>query len=140
MKHFFHSKNLMILTETVILALLLLTSKTAMIKYQSMWKDPKVLQPTVLELYGSILIDYQKMMENGSMKVQSEVNIKNTLMLSLFKIMITTNEEYKDCTINLCLFKEIVLAPVKESKVLRLMLKKEINGMLSAILTILSLV
>ena len=109
----------MILTETVILALLLLTSKTAMIKYQSMWKDPKVLQPTVLELCGSILIDSQKMMENGSMKVQSEVNIKNTLMLSLFKIMITTNEEYKDCTINLCLSKEIVLVPMKESKVLR---------------------
>ena len=93
----------MILMVIHILSLLLSTLRTKMIRFLSMLRGLKVQPHINLELFGSISIDCQKTMENGSTRVHSEVSTKNTHIQLQFKIKTIIKEKYKDNMISIFL-------------------------------------
>ncbi len=116
--------------ETAIQPQLSLILKIKMIKFQSTLIDLKELLPIVQELFGLTLIDYLKMMGNGSIKTLIEANTKNTLILSQYKIQTIMRERYRDNMINLCSSKEMLLVLMSEYSKTQLMELKEMLGMM----------
>lgn len=81
-------------------------SKIKMTKFQSTSIGLKELLLIFQELFGSTSIDSHKTMANGSIKMHTEANIKNTLIPLQSKIQTLMKEESKDNTISLYSSKE----------------------------------
>lgn len=102
MKHSLVLKVTMILMEILIQLHLSFILKMKMIKFLLMWIDLKGVLHLRKVQYGSILIDFLMMMENGSIKIHIDHNIKNIPMWSLSKIKIIMSERFNVYMISLC--------------------------------------